>query len=161
MDVGFPPPILAGVVVAVPNAIPLLVSIPGTLNAATDDLVNVGNTLGSPNADLLVVNTGSTGVDIGLMEMGRVDVKMLISLFTPPGPTHVLPIRQHPYSPFEPRLQYVPTEQPPALSGQQVSVRSMQASPQSFMPCWEQGMVEPWRLRTWREALVRVEVRRR
>ena len=40
-------------------------------------------------------------------------------------------------------------------------MRSMQTVPQSFMPCCEQGMREPWRLRTWREALVRVEVRRR
>lgn len=134
---------------------------PGTLSAATEDLASVGNTLGTPNPDLLVVCTGATSVEIGLIESGRLDVKKLTSLFTPPGPTHVRPVRQQPYSPLEPRLQYVPTAQPPARSGQQVSVRSMQEVPQSFMPCCEHGIREPWRLRTWREALVRVEVRRR
>jgi hypothetical protein len=50
-----------------------------------------------------------------------VEVIMPIDLMTPPGPLQMRPFWQQPYSPFKPRLQYVPEEQPPSLSGQHVS----------------------------------------
>lgn len=78
------------------------------------------------------------------VERVRVDVMVLVlmSLLTPPGPEQTRPFWQHPYCPFEPMLQYVPTRHPPLLSGQHVAVKSMQPTPQSFWPCDEQ---ESWR----------------
>ena len=53
---------------------------------------------------------------------------------TPPRPEQVSPLSQQPYLPFEPRVQYLPTGQPPDLSGQHVAVVSMHPVPHSFWP---------------------------
>lgn len=53
-------------------------------------------------------------------------------VIAPPGPPQISPMGQQLYSLFAARLQYFVGGQPPAWLGQQVQVRSMQPTPQSF-----------------------------
>jgi hypothetical protein len=92
------------------------------------------------------VGVGISRVDATGIKTDRVEVIMPIEVITPPAPVHLFPLGQQPYSPFVPRSQKLPKGQPPVLSGQHVSDILMHPVPQSFLPCWEQGIgVKVWR----------------
>ena len=112
----------------------------------------VGSSVGSENdgdGSELVVSSGGGSVKV-LVSPGSVMVEVKVSpgrVVAPPGPSHVAPMGQQPYSPLSPSQQMVVASQPPAPSGQQVYVRGIQPSPQSFSPWAEHGSSTVWRLR--------------
>ena len=106
--------------------------------------VLVGNEVGAGcrvevevEADVEAVIEVDVEVDVGVDVEVSVEVKPMVPPpvgLAPPGPPQLSPLRQQPYSSFVPRLQYSVGGQPPARSGQQVQVVSIQPDPQLFMP---------------------------
>jgi hypothetical protein len=120
----------------------------------TGDVVDLGLAfLMGEVMEVVVIVVAEAAVEIIISDDSGGSVKVLVWVMTlwlastPAGPTQILPISRHPYSPLSPSQQTDVGGQPPAWSGQHVSKGAMQPVPHVFSPKLEHGTGMSLRLR--------------